>query len=73
MNVIDRFVAIAPVEIRMHQIADDRARPDDRDLDHEIVSARYDWIDRHIDRFSGRERPAGERSWTDRIDGVLLP
>ena len=49
-----------------------RANEEGRDLDHEIVSARYDWIDRHIDRFSGRERPAGERSWTDRIDGVLL-
>lgn len=43
-----------------------------RDLDHEIVSARYEWIDRHIDRFAGREPGAGERTWTDRIDGILL-
>jgi ferrous iron transport protein B len=48
------------------------ARSAGRDLDHEIVSARYDWIDRHIDRFSGRATPPGQRSWTDRIDAVLL-
>ncbi|MGA1607775.1 MAG: ferrous iron transport protein B [Planctomycetota bacterium] len=60
---------------RLLEAADGRRRPalgEGRDLDHEIVSARYGWIDRHIDRFSGRGATPGRRTWTDRIDAVLL-
>ena len=39
MGVHDRFVAAAPRQVRMHHLADDRPRPDDRDLHHEVVEA----------------------------------
>jgi ferrous iron transport protein B len=48
------------------------AQAADRDLDAEIVGARYDWIDRHIDRLV-RNPPGQEpRTWTDRLDAVFL-
>ena len=40
MGVDDRFLALAALQIRMHHLTDDRPRPDDGDLDDEIVEAR---------------------------------
>ena len=42
-GVVDRLLAFAPAQIRMHHVALDRPRPDDRDLDDEVVEgARLD-------------------------------
>src|SRR5690606_9801567 len=38
-RIRDRLLAVTPSEIRMDHVALNRARPDDRDLDHEIVIA----------------------------------
>lgn len=42
-----------------------------RDLDTELVTQRYRWIDSHQEAFLFREGPA-KRTWTQRIDSVLL-
>ncbi len=42
-----------------------------RDLDAEIVGARFAWIDARIDRFVRRDEP-DTRTWTDRVDDLLL-
>ena len=39
MVIADLFTAGAAVEIRMDHAADDRAGPDDRDFDHQVVKA----------------------------------
>ncbi|MCB9685180.1 MAG: ferrous iron transport protein B [Alphaproteobacteria bacterium] len=47
------------------------ARAAGRDLDGELVAARYAWIDAHEAVFLGRG-PAPARSFTERVDSVLL-
>ena len=37
VRVLDRLAAGAAVQVRVHHLADDRARADDRDLDDEVV------------------------------------
>jgi hypothetical protein len=37
---LNRLLAFPPLQIRMHHLPDDGSRPDDGDLDHEIVEAR---------------------------------
>ena len=42
-GIVDRLHAFAPAQIRMHHVALDRPRPDDRDLDDEVIEgARLD-------------------------------
>ena len=40
LRIVDRLLALAPAQIGMHHVALDRAGPDDRDLDDEIVEGR---------------------------------
>ena len=40
VGIVDRLLALAPAQIGMHHVALDRAGPDDRDLDDEIVEGR---------------------------------
>jgi ferrous iron transport protein B len=42
-----------------------------RDIDREIIAARFEWIDGKIDRFL-RETTPHRKSFSERIDGVLL-
>ena len=45
----------------------------DRDLDHEIVGARYAFLDRHVDRLYGRVDPhPPKHRASERLDRVLL-
>jgi len=42
-----------------------------RDIDREIIAARYGWIDSHLDGFVRRGSPP-RKTFTERIDAVLL-
>jgi len=48
-----------------------RAKTSGRELDHEVISGRYGWIDEHAPDFV-IERGTETKSFTDRIDRVLL-
>jgi ferrous iron transport protein B len=47
------------------------AERDRRDIDHEIISARYAWIDARLERFR-RETEQTQKTLTERIDSVAL-
>jgi len=42
-----------------------------REIDHEIIAARYAWIDSHLERFR-RETAPPRKTRTERLDSVLL-
>ncbi len=46
------------------------AKAADRNLDHEIIASRYQWIETVASDARSRKRE-DQRKWTDRIDGVL--
>ena len=61
-----------PVELRervrgVHRAAHEQGR----DLDDEIITARYAWIDRAAPEFV-HHQPVAKLSWTDRVDRILL-
>ena len=59
----------SPVQ-RAVESARQRARDADVSLDHDVISARYRWIEHVTADVRKTVRDVG-RSWTDRIDGVL--
>lgn len=48
-----------------------QAESQGREIDREIIEARYAWIDAHLPQFL-RETKPGHRAFTERIDSVLL-
>lgn len=67
----DELVGVSGA-LRLAVLARQRqARDDGRDIDGEVVGARYGWIDAHSDALITRG-PAKGPNWTDRVDGVLL-
>ncbi|MCA9541135.1 MAG: ferrous iron transporter B, partial [Myxococcales bacterium] len=61
----------APGELRLHVLERlQLARAAQRDIDGEVIAARYAWIDQAAQRFMGRVAKA--RTWTARVDAVLL-
>lgn len=68
---VDDELTDAPADLRLRVLDRlKRAREAGRDIDGEIVAARFAWIDAHAaDWISRVEMP---RSWTDKVDGVLL-
>jgi len=68
---VDDELTDAPADLRLRVLDRlKRAGEAGRDIDGEIVGARFAWIDAHADDWM--TRTAVPRSWTERVDAVLL-
>ncbi|MCC6784089.1 MAG: ferrous iron transport protein B [Planctomycetes bacterium] len=67
----ERHGAVPRAAIATARARRDAAQAAGRDLDVELVGARYRWIDDHVAQFVPQRRPAS-RTPTDRLDAVLL-
>ena len=68
MRILDRRSSLPPLEERPDHAADDRARPDDRDLDDDVVEA-----PRGVPRQRRHLRAALDLEEADRVGGVQHP
>lgn len=61
-----------PADLRLAALDRQKAaRTEGRDVDAEVVAARYAYIDRHADEFFHRSPPPG-RPWSERLDAALV-